>query len=109
MYPTTQQNGVAKRKHRHILEITRALMKQSNLPLIYSGEVVNTLVYLINTLPSSKLGDQTPFYLLQGIGPTYGNLRVFGCLWFATNNDKNPNLMNNQGSILRVLSPKKEV
>lgn len=32
---TSQQNGVAERKHRHLLEMTRAIRFQVNIPLKY--------------------------------------------------------------------------
>lgn len=79
---TPQQNEMVKRKHRYILDVSRALMNESYLPLKYWGEAV---VYLNNRMPSSKIGGKTPFYILQGTEHQYDNLWIFGCLCFTTN------------------------
>ena len=42
---TPQQNGVAERKNRHIVEIARALMSEKNMPHTYWAEAVSTTVY----------------------------------------------------------------
>ena len=47
---THQQNGVAKRKHRHIVDTALALISQSNLPLTYWPYSFATSVFLINKL-----------------------------------------------------------
>ena len=47
---TPQQNGVAERKNRHLLEFTRALLFQQNVPKSYRGEAVLKSAYVIRVL-----------------------------------------------------------
>ena len=52
---TPQQNGVAERKNRHLLEVVRASLIQAHMPLSYWGEALASTSYLINRTPSSTL------------------------------------------------------
>ena len=73
------QNGVAKRKHRHLVETARTLLISSFVPSHFWGEAISTAVYLINRQPSSKLSNKCPGEVLFGTPPRYDHLRVFGC------------------------------
>lgn len=81
---TPQQNVVAERKHKHILNVTRALMFQCKLPTVFWCYAVKHAIYLINRLPSPILANKSPFEVLHGMVPDLQDLKVFGCLAFAS-------------------------
>jgi hypothetical protein len=81
---TSQQNGRAERKHRHILDTVRALLISASLPERFWGEAALTAVYTINRVPSPTIHNQTPFERLYGSIPDYSLLKVFGCVCFVT-------------------------
>ncbi|PKU77239.1 Retrovirus-related Pol polyprotein from transposon TNT 1-94 [Dendrobium catenatum] len=76
---TPQQNGVAERKHRHIISTTRTLLHTAALPMTFWLEAAQTAVYLINLMPSLTTKNLTPLTRMFNIQPSYEHLRVFGC------------------------------
>jgi len=49
---TSQQNGVAERKHRHLLDVTRTLMFNIHVSKHYWVDAILIACYLINCMPS---------------------------------------------------------
>jgi len=61
---TPQQNGVVERKNRKLLEMTRAMIFDAQVPTRVWPEAVATSAYLLNRLPSQTLSHQTPLQIL---------------------------------------------
>jgi hypothetical protein len=74
-----QQNGAAKRKHRHIVEVGLALLAHASIPLKYWEDAFVAPTYLINRTPSRVIHYETPLERLFQQKPDYSSLRVFGC------------------------------
>ena len=80
---TPQQNGVGERKNRSIMEMTRCLLHEKELPKNLWAEAANTAVFLLNRLPTRVVQKKTPFEAWFDYKPDLQNLKVFGCVCFS--------------------------
>nr|GFA14326.1 hypothetical protein [Tanacetum cinerariifolium] len=76
---TPQQNGVAERKNRTLIEAARTMMADSLLPIPFWAEAVNTACYVQNRVLVTKPPNKTPYELLHGRTPSIGFMGPFGC------------------------------
>ena len=81
---TPEQNGLAERKNKHLLEVARAMMFYMNLPKYLWGDAILTASYLINRMPSKVLQYLTPLACFKNFFPhthitSNLPLKVFGC------------------------------
>ena len=81
---TPEQNEIAKRKHQHLLNVTRALLFQTQLPPSFWCFALVHAAYLINCIPTPFLKDQYPYEKLYAKPCDISNLRVFGCLCYVS-------------------------
>lgn len=58
---TFEQNGIAERKHRHIVETGLTLLAQAGIPLPIVTEAFSAAVHLISRLLSPLLQHRSPF------------------------------------------------
>lgn len=72
---TPQQNGVAKRFNRTVLERIRCMLISSGLSKCFWGEAATTACYLINRSPTTPLNNLTPEELWSGKPPYLGHLK----------------------------------
>lgn len=80
---TPQQNGVAERENRTIIEKAKNMLFEAELPKIYWAEAVATAVYLTNRSPNSSIGNKMPEELWSGSTPSLTHLKTFGCRAYA--------------------------
>jgi hypothetical protein len=78
-----QQNGVAKRKNKHIAEITHAMLNEKNLPNYFWAEAVATVVYIMNRTPTAIVHGMTLEEKFTSKKPDVLHLRVFGCIAYV--------------------------
>nr|GFA42055.1 retrovirus-related Pol polyprotein from transposon TNT 1-94 [Tanacetum cinerariifolium] len=77
---TPQQNGIAERKNRTLIEAAKTLLADLLLPIPFWAEAVNTTCYVQNRVLVTKPHNKTPYELLHGRLPSIGFMRPFGCL-----------------------------
>uniref|UniRef100_A0A2N9I6A1 Integrase catalytic domain-containing protein n=1 Tax=Fagus sylvatica TaxID=28930 RepID=A0A2N9I6A1_FAGSY len=75
---TPQQNGVAERRNRTLMEMVRSMLSNSSVPISLWMEALKTAVYLLNRVPS-KAVQKTPFELWTGRKPSLRHFHIWGC------------------------------
>ncbi|GJT68284.1 ribonuclease H-like domain-containing protein [Tanacetum coccineum] len=76
---TPQQNGVAERRNRTLIEVARTMLADSKLPTTFWAEAVNTACYVQNRVLVVKPHNKTPYKLFHGRTPTLSFMRPFRC------------------------------
>ena len=72
------QNGVAERRNRTLLDMVHSMLSSSNLPKFLWTEALKTAVYILNRVPT-KAVPKTPFELFKGWKPSLQHVRIWGC------------------------------
>lgn len=76
---TPQQNGLAERMNRTLLERARCMLLNAKLQKQYWAEAVSTAAYITNRCPTRALAFLTPEEMWSGKKPDITNMRIFGC------------------------------
>ncbi|CAN1345815.1 Retrovirus-related Pol polyprotein from transposon TNT 1-94 [Linum perenne] len=82
---TPQQNGVVERKNRALLDLSRTMLLDHNLPKRFWAEAVSTACYILNRTLIRKGLDKTPYELLKNKTPSISYFHPFGCRCFVLN------------------------
>ncbi|GJY44459.1 putative ribonuclease H-like domain-containing protein [Tanacetum coccineum] len=69
---TPQQNGVAERRNRTLIEVARTMLADAKLPVTFWAEAVNTACYVQNRVLVIKPHNKTPYELFNGRVPSIG-------------------------------------
>ena len=72
------QNGVAERRNRTLLDMVQSMLSSSKLPKSLWTEALKTAVYILNRVPT-KAVSKTPFELFKGWKPSLQHMRIWGC------------------------------
>ncbi|KAH9754233.1 hypothetical protein KPL71_015385 [Citrus sinensis] len=80
---TPQQNGLAERMNRTLMERVKCMLFHSKLPKTLWAEALCTACYLINRCPSTAIELKTPYKVWSGKLTDYTKLRIFGCTAYA--------------------------
>lgn len=78
-----QQNGVAERANRTIMEAGRCMLQDAGLDRRFWAEALNTAIFIKNKSPSKAVRGTTPEEKWYGTKVNLSNLRVFGCIAYA--------------------------
>jgi transposase InsO family protein len=75
---TPEQNGVAERMNRTLIERVRCMLIDADLDKRYWAEAANTAAYLVNRVPCRN-NLKCPEEIWSGRKPSLKHIRIFGC------------------------------
>lgn len=100
MNESPQQNGVAERKKKTIVEMAWSMLKAKELPNSLWVEAVHTTVYILNRSPTKSVKNKTPYEAWSGRKKKVSHLKMFGCLAYSLNKAPNKDMFDQKGEKL---------
>lgn len=77
---TPQQNGIAERKNRTVMNMVRSMLKTRKVPKVFWAEAVNWTFYVLNRCPTLVVKNVTPQEAWSEVKPSVEHFRVWGSL-----------------------------
>ena len=78
IHDSPQQNGVAERLNRTLVEHARAMLIGKNMPMFLWPEAINYATWLKNRLPSCAIPGENPYSLVHKSKPNLAQAHEFG-------------------------------
>ena len=101
---TPEQNGVAERVNRTLLDKARVMIAHAGIQKTFWAEAISTAAYIKNRTPTTALADdKTPYELWSGRKPDGNMLKVFGCTAFYHIPNVQRKKMDNTGLKVRFV------
>lgn len=95
---TPQQNGVAERYNRTMMNHVKTINNTAGLPYSFWGEALMAATYIKNRLPTRYNKETTPIELWTGIKPSVAHCKIYGCLAYAYMPDVKRSKLDNSAS-----------
>lgn len=86
---TPQQNGVAKRKNKTIMDMARSMLKAKRLQNDYCVEAVHSAVYILNRCPTKAVMNKVPEEAWSGRKQGVTHMKIFGCVAYIPDQLRN--------------------
>lgn len=77
---TPQQNGVAERKNRTIMNMVRTVLREKEIPRSFWPEAVQWANHVLNRSPTVAVKDKTPEEAWSDKKPSIEHFKIFGCV-----------------------------
>ena len=103
-----EQNGMAERMNRTLVEMTRCMLSEAKMSRIYWCEAMMTAVDIRNILPSASNPSSSPFQLIFKRKPRIEHMRVFGSRCYAHVAKTTRGKLDDSGSRCRFLGYAKQ-
>ncbi|CAA7062104.1 unnamed protein product [Microthlaspi erraticum] len=80
---TPQQNGIAERKNRTVMNMVRCMLSARKMPKSFWAEAVSWTFYVLNRCPTLAVKNITPQEAWSGIKPSVEHFKVWGSIAHA--------------------------
>lgn len=97
-----QQNGIAERKNRTLVEACRAMLSESGMPREYWAEAIMNANYTLNRVVS-KSGNKTPYEIFFKVKPRLVDFQEFGCSAYIMIPQQKRNKLDNKAEKLAFI------